>query len=153
MYPETRTELYQEYKALRKRGLKVKGFWFKTRAKQLLEWIDPETLFSFSDGWFARSNITSVSTNVFQKPADDKKSAVRSSARSLVTVNRRERWDGLDSTRSRMLIRRLSSSVLLTDQHMQTLETAQFGSEELDQALRRDSVQYNLHCLQMGRLE
>ena len=40
MYLEMETEPYREYKALRKRGLKVKGFWFKTRAKQLLERID-----------------------------------------------------------------------------------------------------------------
>ena len=83
MYPETKTELYREYKALRKRGLKVKGFWFKMRAKQLLERIDPEASFNFLDRWFdsfkKRHRITfRRSTNVCQKPADDKKSAVRS---------------------------------------------------------------------------
>ena len=83
MYPEMETELYREYKALRKRGLKVKGFWFKTRAKQLLERIDPKASFNFSDGSFdsfkKRYRISfRRSTNVCQKPADDKKSAVRS---------------------------------------------------------------------------
>ena len=45
-----------------------------------------------------------------------------------MTVNRQEKWDGLDFTRSQVLIRRLSRSVLPMDQLMQTLETAQFGA-------------------------
>ena len=51
-FPEMEAELYQEYKSLCKRGLKVKGFWFKTRDKQLLEQLDLEASFLFSDGWF-----------------------------------------------------------------------------------------------------
>ena len=51
-FPEMEAELYQEYKSLRKRGLKVKGFWFKTRGRQLLKQMDPEASFHFSNGWF-----------------------------------------------------------------------------------------------------
>jgi transposase-like protein len=36
-FPEMETELCQEYKALRKRGLKVKGFWFKTKGRQQMQ--------------------------------------------------------------------------------------------------------------------
>ena len=51
-FPEMEAALYQEYKSLRKRGLKVKCFWFKTRGRQLLEQMDPEASLHFSDGWF-----------------------------------------------------------------------------------------------------
>ena len=81
-FPEMEAELYQEYKSLRKRGLKVKGFWFKTTGKQLLEQLDPEASFLFSDGWFdgfkQRHRISfRRPTNVSQRPANDKESAVR----------------------------------------------------------------------------
>lgn len=81
-FPEMEAELYREYKSLRKRGLKVKGFWFKTRGKQLLEEMDPEASFHLSDGWFdgfkQRHRISfRRSTNVSQRPASDKESAVR----------------------------------------------------------------------------
>ena len=36
-FPEMEAALYQEYRSLRKRGLKVKGFWSKTRGRKLLE--------------------------------------------------------------------------------------------------------------------
>ena len=45
-------ELYQEYKSRRKRGLQLKGFWFKTTGRQLFKEMDPEAQFQFSDGWF-----------------------------------------------------------------------------------------------------
>jgi hypothetical protein len=34
-YPEMEDRLYREYKDLRKRGLKVKAWWFKTKAPQI----------------------------------------------------------------------------------------------------------------------
>ena len=82
-FPEMEAELYQEYKSLRKRGLKVKGFWFKTRGRQLLEQMHPEASFHFSDGWFdgfkQRHRISFRRyTNVSQRPTSDKESAVRS---------------------------------------------------------------------------
>ena len=82
-FPEMEAELYQEYKSLRKRGLKVKGFWFKTRGRKLLEQMHPEASFHFSDGWFdgfKQQHRISFrrSTNISQRPASDKESAVRS---------------------------------------------------------------------------
>lgn len=51
-FPDVDDELYHEYKDLCKKGLKVKGFWFKTRGKQLLTQIHPDASFLFSDSWF-----------------------------------------------------------------------------------------------------
>ena len=34
-HPDVEEILYKEYKELRRRGLKVKGWWFKTRGEQL----------------------------------------------------------------------------------------------------------------------
>ena len=36
-YPALEDTLYQEYRNHRQRGVKIKGWWFKTRAKQLLQ--------------------------------------------------------------------------------------------------------------------
>ena len=46
--------LYREYRELRKTGLKVKGCWFITRGRQLLDELEPEASFQFSSGWFVR---------------------------------------------------------------------------------------------------
>ena len=53
-FPDVEEELCHEYKNLRKQGLKVKGFWFKTRGKQLLMQMHPDASFLFSDSWFDR---------------------------------------------------------------------------------------------------
>ena len=52
MHPEMEKKLYDEYNKLRKKGLKVKGYWLKLRAQQILKDMDSETAFRFSDGWF-----------------------------------------------------------------------------------------------------
>ena len=36
LHPEMEAKLYMEYKELRRKGLKVKGWWFRLRAKQIL---------------------------------------------------------------------------------------------------------------------
>ena len=51
-YPEMEAKLYMEYKELRKKGLKVKGWWFRLRAQQILAELEPDTNFLFSNGWF-----------------------------------------------------------------------------------------------------
>lgn len=99
-YPEMEEELYKEYKELRKKGLftstaivscnsyrvliglKVKGYWFKTRAKQLHAKIYHDKPFSCSDGWFdafkQRHKISfRRATNACQKPAENKKDAIQ----------------------------------------------------------------------------
>ena len=53
-YPQTEKALFREFQELRKKGLKVKGYWFKIRAKQILSELQPEAHFVCSDGWFDR---------------------------------------------------------------------------------------------------
>ena len=80
---EMEAALYQKYKELRRKGLKVKGYWFKLRARQLLTEMNPETSFKFSDGWFtAFKTRYKISlrrrTNTSQKAPDDKVQAIQS---------------------------------------------------------------------------
>ena len=44
--------LHQEFRELRRRGIKVKAWWLKTRAKQILQSTNPSSSFKLSDGWF-----------------------------------------------------------------------------------------------------
>ena len=77
LHPEMK-KLHSEYRELRKKGLKVKGWWFLTRAKQILSEMQPDALpFGNSDGWFmrfkARHRISKRrATNSCQKEPDDK---------------------------------------------------------------------------------
>ena len=87
-FPDVEKELYHEYKKLRKQGLKVKGFWFKARAKQLLQQMCPDASFQFSDCWFdgfkSRHGISlRRPTNVSQKPAADKREAIQHFHRTI----------------------------------------------------------------------
>ena len=51
-HPDIEETLYKEYRGLRQSGLKVKGWWFKTRGEQLLQSISPHCNFKFSNNWF-----------------------------------------------------------------------------------------------------
>ena len=93
--PRMETALYKEFWELRKKGLKVKGFWFKTRARQLLTKLDPEAAAKFqcSDDWFRRfkdrhSISLRRSTNTAQKPASDKREAVQQFHRTIREVSK-----------------------------------------------------------------
>ena len=61
-HPEMEAQLIEEFRELRRKGLKVKGYWFKIRAKQILAQLKPEAQFAFSDGWFTgfkqRNNLS-----------------------------------------------------------------------------------------------
>ena len=50
-------KLYEEYRSLQQQGVKVKGWWFKTRVKQLLQKTqvesEAESQFKFSNAWFS----------------------------------------------------------------------------------------------------
>ena len=68
--------LFQEFKEMREKGLKVKYYWFATRAKQFMDELHPEVNFKCSSGWFdrfkARNKISlRRTTNVAQKPPSD----------------------------------------------------------------------------------
>ena len=109
-HPEMEEKLYNEFKELRKKGnlgsvsyaiadlsfemlgLKVKGYWFRVRGRQILADMNPEADFSFCNGWFdrfkARHKISlRRSTNVAQKPASDKRGAIQSFHRNIRQVS------------------------------------------------------------------
>ena len=81
-HPEMEAAILEEFKEMRRKGLKVKRYWFKFRARQLLAELEPDNNFKFSNGWFdrfkARNNISlRRATNTAQKPATDKLSLIR----------------------------------------------------------------------------
>ena len=91
MYPEMERQLYLEYKQLRKQGLKVKGYWFRIRAKQIIEATNPESSACFSNSWFdgfkQRHKISlRRAINVSQKPAEDKRGAIQGFHRNIRDV-------------------------------------------------------------------
>ena len=53
-WPDMEEKLVEEFKQLRQKGLKVKHYWFKTRARQLMRKMHPGDDFRFSPGWFDR---------------------------------------------------------------------------------------------------
>lgn len=44
-FSDLEAALYEEYQALWRKGLKVKGYWFRVRARQLLSAMHPEATF------------------------------------------------------------------------------------------------------------
>ena len=71
----------------------MKGWWFKLRAKQILEDVEPDSNFSFSDGWFKgfkkRFRISvRRATNTCQKTPQDKQSAIQGFHRSIRRIAR-----------------------------------------------------------------
>ena len=94
MYLEIEAKLYDEYKQLRRQGLKVKGYWFKIRGKQLLTQMNLDSevhSFQFCDGWFdafkQRHKISfRRSTNMSQKPPDHKRGAIQTFHRHIRQV-------------------------------------------------------------------
>ena len=95
-FPDLEEELYRDYKKLQRQGLKVKGFWFRARAKQLLQQMHPDATFQFSESWFDRfKNRHRISlrrpTNVAQKPAEGKRGAIQQFHHTIRRVADEER--------------------------------------------------------------
>ena len=53
-WPNVEEKLLTEFMELRAKGLKVKHYWFRTRALQLIRELHPDVDFKFSPGWFDR---------------------------------------------------------------------------------------------------
>ena len=73
-------QLHTEFRELRRRGIRVKGWWFLTRDKQLLP--ENDSGFKFSKGCFnhfkMRYKISlKLPTNTAQKQPTDKEEAIR----------------------------------------------------------------------------
>ena len=75
-------QLVTEYQEMQKKGIKVKGWWFNLRSKQLLNVLSQEENFKFSAGWFdvfkkQHKIALRRRTNVCQKPPSNKIQALR----------------------------------------------------------------------------
>lgn len=140
-------------------GMKVKGYWFKIQARQLLSEMNPETSFAFSDGWFdrfkARYKISfRRSTNTSQKPASDNENCIRHFHRQIREVcvasitfifnscvsrllekdSRRDVLDSLVYIKSLMWTKHHSLFALQMVLHMMTRVLGLYGSEGVNQA-------------------
>ena len=87
-HPQMEKQLYESYKELRKKGLKVKRWWFRLKAKAILKELEPEATFKFSDDWFTRFKRRHKislrrATNTCQKEPDDKRSTIQHFHRSI----------------------------------------------------------------------
>lgn len=81
-WPDLEEKLLQEFKEVREKGLKVKHYWFATRAKQLMSELHPSVEFKFSQGWFDcfkfRNKLSfRRRTNVAQKHPSDLEENIR----------------------------------------------------------------------------
>ena len=52
LFPDMEEWLYDEYKKQRRKGLKMKGWWFRVRGKEILMELHPDASFQFSCSWF-----------------------------------------------------------------------------------------------------
>lgn len=76
-FPAMEAQLHKEFRELRQRGITVKGWCFKSRAKQILESSDSTNSFKYSEGWFfrfkSRYRISLCRpTNTAQRQPDEK---------------------------------------------------------------------------------
>lgn len=74
-------QLHKEFRELRRKGVKVKGWWFKVHAKSILESTNPDVTFKYSEGWFTGfKNRYKISfrrpTNTAQKAPTDKEEVI-----------------------------------------------------------------------------
>ena len=88
VYPDMEEVLYQEYQEHRRKGLKVKGYWFKARARQLMSEMHPDAPFRVSEGWFTGFKVRHFisfrrSTNTAQRPPADKMDLIRQFHREI----------------------------------------------------------------------
>ena len=85
MHPEMEEKLYDEYKKLCKKGLKVKGYWFKLWAQQKFGriWIVRQHSVFLMDSLVPPQNQLEMETNVAQKQPDSKRHAIQQFHRKI----------------------------------------------------------------------
>ena len=81
-WPDMEARLVEEFRKTHEKGLKVKHYWFKVRARQLMKEMHPEADFRLTQGWFdrfkSRNNLSyRRSTNVSQKKPSDFEEKIR----------------------------------------------------------------------------
>ena len=106
-FPTMEEQLHKEFRELRRKGFKVKGWWFKARVKQILESTHPATTFKYSEGWFTRfKDRYKISfrrpTNTAQKPPDEKEEAIQKFHRQIRVVQSAGEGDGPQEERFKL---------------------------------------------------
>ena len=148
-------ELYREYKKLRKQGFKVKGFWFKARAKQILQRMNPDATFLFSDAWFdgfkLRHRISlRRPINVWQLTKERRSSSsIEQSERLLMKRYQQDQLGVSHHDKLPMSIRHLCHSPSLAVEPTQILVTRQCGFGVLLLVWTRGNVQPRSRYLPM----
>ena len=124
------------------KGLKVKVWWFKARAKAILSTTHPNNTFKYSEGWFTRfKKRYKISlrrpTNKAQKHPETKEDDIQKFHKTIRKVQISSEGDGRSFNFARLLIwtRHLSHLVLQVAPRMTPPMFPQFGSEVLGQDL------------------
>ena len=92
-------QLHKEFRELRRKGVKVKAWWFKARAKKILESHPNACTFKYSDGWFTRFkcryNISfRKPTNTAQRAPSEKEETIQEFHRQIREVQLGGESDG-----------------------------------------------------------
>ena len=100
-------KLHSEFRELRRKGLKVKAWWFKSRAKQILLSTHPGSTFKFSNGWFTRfKKRYKISlrrpTNTSQRQPTDKEEAIQMFHQTIRDLQCSGRGDGPQEERFKL---------------------------------------------------
>ena len=100
-------QLHKEFRELRRKGIKVKGWWFKARAKRILESAHPDAGFKYSEGWFTRfKKRYKISfrrpTNTAQRAPTDKEGAIQEFHRQIRELQINGDGDGPKEDRFRL---------------------------------------------------
>ena len=153
-FPAMKEQLHIEFRELRRKGVKVKAWWFKARAKKILESHPNACTFKYSDGWFTRFkcryNISfRKPTNTAQRAPSEKEETIQEFHRQIREVQFDGESDGPQEERFKLLtwIRLPSLFRLLVAQLTKQPTHPQCGSvvEHLDST--RDNAWHNLPSL------
>lgn len=98
-FPAMEEQLHTEFRELRRKGLKVKAWWFRNRAKQILESSPSANSFKFSEGWFngfkRRYKISlRRPTNTAQTPPNEKEGAIMAFHKQIRKIQLSGEGDG-----------------------------------------------------------
>ena len=135
-WPDVEEKLVGKFNELRAKGLKVKHYWFRTQAVQLMSELHPDVDFKFSPGWFdrfkARNNLSyRRSTNVAQTKPTDMEDKIRAfhleNRRVAALKDSVEPWASSSCALSPMWIRHHFLSLSIVGRATTKRETRQFG--------------------------
>lgn len=157
--------LTKEFIDLREKGLKVTGYWFKCRAKQIMKDMEPSSKFSASDGWFTPFKSRHCMSlrrpiNTSQKAASDKEESIQTFHYHLRKLAALTGDDDELKDVGRFCLHQIPiwtrlpyHSALLMEQHTTRLEVKLYGCVVLCQDSINDNIQSNLRFLPMEFLE